>query len=113
MKRVTAALLMVVLLLSFGMPAYAAESASVDLNKGVTLEKDGVITPNAWYYSYTKTITKKYLYLEDIPESIDYSEYNKGMGVECSGVLYLQSVTILYNGYYKAEFSGTIGAYIF
>lgn len=113
MKKITVFLLAIVMLLSFGLTAYGAETTTSETNKaGAAIESSGVITPNAWYYSYTKTVTKYYIILSDIPDSIYYSEYNSGVGAECSGYLDLQSVTVVYDGY-KAVFKGTIGAYIF
>ncbi len=114
MKKIVVFLLTAVMLLSFGLTANAAETATGDFNKSaVTFESNSVLSPNAWYYSYTKTITKTYAFLEDVPESIYYSEYNSGVGAECSGTLDLQSVLVLSNGAYKVTFKGTIGAYIF
>ena len=113
MKKIVTVLLSVVMLLSFGLTAYGAETTTADFNKSaVTLESNSVLSPNAWYYSYTKTITKNYTVLEDIPDSIYYSEYNSGMGVTCTGYLDLQSITVTRTNY-SVTFSGTIGAYIY
>ncbi|WMJ85661.1 hypothetical protein [Anaerocolumna sp. MB42-C2] len=112
MKKIIVFVLTVVMLLSFSATTYAAET--VDTSKGAErFESDSIFTPNAWYYSYTKTITKKYASMDDIPESIEYSEYNSGVDAECSGTLKLKSVTPQSNGLYKVVFSGTIGAYVF
>ncbi len=114
MKKITVFLLTIVMLLSFSLTAYGAETTIGETNKVVSaFESNGVITPNAWYYSYTKTVTKYYLTLSGIPDSIYYSEYNSGVSADCSGDLDLQSVTVLSDGSYKAIFKGTIGAYIF
>lgn len=113
MKKIVTILLSVVMLLSFGLTAYGAEVTTVDFNKSaVTLESNSVLAPNAWYYSYTKTIVKNYTVLGDIPDSIYYSEYNSGVGATCTGYLDLQSVVVT-STYYKATYSGTIGAYIY
>lgn len=112
MKKVIVVLLTAVMLLSFNATTYAAET--VDAGKDATVfVSDGVVTPNAWYYSYTKTITKNYASLDDVPDSIEYSEYNSGVDAECSGTLTLKSVIIQSSGLYKATFSGKIGAYIY
>jgi hypothetical protein len=114
MKKITVFLLTIVMLLSFGLTAYGAETTTGEANKsGETFESNGILTPNAWYYSYTKTVNKNYLFLEDVPDSIYYSEYNSGMGVQCTGYLYMKSFLVLADGTYKATFSGTIGAYIY
>ncbi|MGB8454854.1 MAG: hypothetical protein WCD89_21310 [Anaerocolumna sp.] len=114
MKKITTFLLTIVMLLSFGMTVYGAETTTGAADKSdVTFESNSIVTPNAWYYSYTKTVTKYYLYLEDVPESIYYSEYNKSMDVDCTGYLYMKSFLVLADGTYKAVFEGTIGAYIF
>ncbi len=114
MKKIIVFLMTAVMLLSFGLTAYAAETTNSNSDKGTAaFESNSVVTPNAWYYSYDKTVTKNYTALIDIPDSIYYSEYNSGMGVTCSGDLDLQSITSLANGGYKATFKGTIGAYIY
>ncbi|QHQ60095.1 hypothetical protein Ana3638_04270 [Anaerocolumna sedimenticola] len=112
MKKVMAFLLTAVMLLSFSATAYAAET--VDTEKGAQVfETNSVVTPYAWYYSYTKTITKTYASLYDVPDSIEYSEYNSGVDAECSGTLNLKYTMLQSNGTYKATFVGTIGAYVF
>lgn len=114
MKKIVVLLLSAVMLLSFGITAYGAEATTGSTNSNTAaFESNSVFSPNAWYYSYEKTVIKNYLFMEDIPESINYSEYNSGMGVTCSGTLNLQDITVQSNGTYKVTFKGTIGAYIY
>lgn len=112
MKKIMVFLLTAVMLLSFSATTYAAETVHTGKDAAVFVS-DGVVTPNAWYYSYTKTITEYYDSLYDVPDSIEYSEYNSGVDAECSGTLKLKSTTLQSNGLIKATFSGTIGAYIY
>jgi hypothetical protein len=114
MKKIAVLFLSVVMILSFGLTAYGAETTGGNSNNGgVTLNGSSIITPNSWYYSYDKTISKTYIFSESIPDSIYYSEYNSGIKADCSGYLDLQNITVLANGTYKATFKGTIGTYIF
>ncbi|WFR57729.1 hypothetical protein QA584_01215 [Anaerocolumna sp. AGMB13025] len=114
MKKIAVLFLSVVMILSFSLTAFGAETTGLNSNtKGAVLESGTVITPNSWYYSYDKTISQSYVFSESIPDSIYYSEYNTGIGAYCSGYLSLQNITLQANGTFKATFKGTIGTYVF
>lgn len=114
MKKIAVLLLSTVMLLSFGLTAYGAEITTGDASTTTaTVVSDGVVTPYSWYYSYEKTVTRYYLFIESIPDQIYYSEYDSGMKVTCTGYLDLQSIIVQADGSYKVTFKGTIGAYIF
>ncbi len=114
MKKIAVLLLSTVMLLSFGLTAYGAELTTGDANSTTaTVVSNGEVTPFSWYYSYEKTVTRYYLFLESVPEQIYYSEYDSGMKVTCTGYLDLQNIMVLGDGSYKVTFKGTIGAYIF
>lgn len=85
-------------------------SAQVVSLKGVEEKNENVFTPFATL-SYSKTVTRFYKYLSQIPKSIQYQEYDSGTKVTMRGVLYLAVTTRTTMGY-EATFTGELHGYV-
>lgn len=92
-----------VLTLTFSIPTYAdtRETQPSDSFNGPQYER-------VYSHSYTKTVTK--YYNGDIPQTIDYSEYNSGFHATFSGTLTIQSVRRSNDGVY-ATYSGKLSGF--
>ena len=59
-------------------------------------------------HQYEKTVAIYYTDFDDIPDSVEYTEYQNEFEAVFSGVLYVQKVTRVENRKYEAFFSGVL-----
>ena len=59
-------------------------------------------------HQYEKTVAIYYTDFDDIPDSVEYTEYQNGFEAVFSGMLYVQKVTRVENRKYEAFFSGVL-----
>lgn len=65
-------------------------------------------TPRLGQYHYEKTVIIYYTSFDDVPDCIEFAEYNKEHEAEFSGILHVREVTRVANMKYEAVFCGDL-----
>ena len=99
-KKFIAVLLAVLTLCAIGATTVYAETPAAETSVAVA-------GPRRIYIHYTKTVVREYTSIKQVPDSIEYEEYESKAGAWFSGTLELQSV-VKKNGYYYATFTGEL-----
>lgn len=107
MKRVLTLLLAVMLFASVCLFPVSAAEVECAPDEVIASQGDEVNASPRIMHHYTKTVTKKYINYNEIPQSIYYEEYDS-QGSWFSGTLYLIGTTKLSNGQWQATFRGTL-----